>query len=116
VSDKCICLRCGAEWFARYNWRTGSANVPKRCARCRSPYWHQRIRRRRKSESMKGNTLASGGHTPAPGTVRRSTPQPGTVRRSAAVKRLSPSALNRIQAAAVARWAAAKRSGKVRRQ
>ena len=34
------CLRCG------YDWPSRLPHPPKRCARCRSPYWNRPKRRR----------------------------------------------------------------------
>jgi predicted Zn-ribbon and HTH transcriptional regulator len=34
-----LCTRCGHEWIAR------QLALPRRCPRCRSPYWHKRIER-----------------------------------------------------------------------
>ena len=33
--EKQKCKRCGYEWYPR------SPKTPKRCARCRSPYWNK---------------------------------------------------------------------------
>lgn len=30
---QCVCNRCGHRWWPR------SAEIPKRCAKCNSPYW-----------------------------------------------------------------------------
>jgi hypothetical protein len=39
---QCQCLRCGGTWSARKkNWHT----PPKRCAKCRSPYWNKQRQR-----------------------------------------------------------------------
>lgn len=39
---QCQCLRCGAKWYARKkNYHT----PPKRCAKCRSPYWNKPYQR-----------------------------------------------------------------------
>jgi hypothetical protein len=45
MSEKCHCKRCGNEWYALTPWsyETGykKEHVPKRCAKCRSPYWNR---------------------------------------------------------------------------
>jgi len=33
----CQCLRCGAEWVRRTD------DLPKRCAKCKTPYWHTAV-------------------------------------------------------------------------
>lgn len=49
------CLRCGNEWWDRKPWNfqygTKLDHVPKRCARCRSPYWNKPYVRRIASEN-----------------------------------------------------------------
>jgi hypothetical protein len=51
------CLRCGHEWSAqRYSrrmdlWRSAEPFTPKRCAKCRSPYWNKRVQRNRTGQS-----------------------------------------------------------------
>ena len=41
------CLRCEYKWFPR------APTQPKRCARCRTPYWYKPIVRKSVSEANK---------------------------------------------------------------